>query len=83
LYYWKNKSECDFLIKERKTIVEAIQVCYEISEENKEREINGLAEVMEEFALIEGLIITNDFEGEETIGGKRIIYKPLWKWLLQ
>ena len=83
LYYWKNKSECDFLIKEREKITEAIQVCHEISEENKEREVNGLAEVMEEFDLIEGLIITNDFEGEETISGKRIIYKPLWRWLLQ
>lgn len=83
LYYWKKKSECDFLIKEREKITGAIQVCYEISEENKEREINGLAEVMEEFSLIEGLIITNDFEGEETLMGKRIIYKPFWKWLLQ
>ncbi len=67
----------------REKVIEAIQVCYEISEENKEREINGLIEVMEEFALLEGLIITNDFEGEEKILNKRIIYKPIWKWLLQ
>ncbi|GFO96745.1 putative ATPase AAA+ superfamily [groundwater metagenome] len=82
MYYWKNSSECDFLVKEREKITDAIQVCYELSEKNKEREINGLIEAMEEFKLNEGLIITNDFEGEEALGGKRIIYTPLWKWLL-
>ncbi len=83
VYYWKKISECDFLVKEREKITDAIQVCYEVSKENKKREINGLVEAMDEFKLNEGLIITNDFEGEEVVEGKRIIYTPLWKWLLQ
>jgi|Deesub1362A_J573_1020465.scaffolds.fasta_scaffold00005_385 hypothetical protein len=83
VYYWKNKYECDFLVKEREKIKEAIQVCYEITEENKEREVNGIVEAMEEFKLKEGLVITGDHEGEETIKDKKIVYKPLWKWLLQ
>lgn len=83
VYYWKKISECDFLVKEREKITDAIQVCYEVSKENKKREINGLVEAMDEFKLNEGLIITNDFEGEEVVEGKKIIYTPLWKWLLQ
>ncbi|GEM_PF-1415405 len=48
----------------------------------KERELKGLIIAMEEFKLRGGLIITEDFEGEEKIGGKTIKYIPLWKWLL-
>jgi len=83
VYYWKEKRECDFLVKERSGISEAIQVCYEITDENKEREIGGLLEAMERFDLKKGLIITADFEGEEQHNGKIIRYEPLWKWLLR
>jgi len=48
----------------------------------KEREVNGLVKAMEEFNLKSGLIITEDFEDEEKIENKKIIYVPLWKWLL-
>lgn len=39
-YYWKNKHECDFPVKEGEEIEEAIQVCYDLTEENREREGN-------------------------------------------
>jgi len=81
IYYYKNKGECDFLIKEGKKVTNAIQVSYRIKE-NKEREIKGLLEAMGAFKLKAGLIITEDQEGEEKIKGKKVIYKPLWKWLL-
>ena len=38
---------------------------------------------MEEFKLNKGLIITDDFNGEEIEGDKKIVYKPLWKWFLE
>ena len=38
---------------------------------------------MEEFKLKKGLIITEDYEKEEKIDNKKIIYKPLWEWLLK
>jgi acid stress-induced BolA-like protein IbaG/YrbA len=28
-------------------------------------------------------VITEDFEGEEKVKGKKILYRPLWKWLLE
>ena len=61
-----------------------IQVCWNISDERtKEREVKSLVKSMEEFKIKEGLVITEDFEYEERINGKKIIYKPLWKWLLE
>ena len=42
IFYFKEKKECDFLVKENNKITQAIQVCYKMDEENKEREISGL-----------------------------------------
>jgi predicted AAA+ superfamily ATPase len=81
IYYFKNRGECDFLIKEGQRVVRAIQVSYQIKE-NREREVNGLLEAMDAFKLKEGLIITEDKEEEERIDGRKIVYMPLWKWLL-
>ena len=64
-------------------ILKAIQVCYEITQDNKNREINGIIEVIREFDLEKGLIITGDLERDELVDGMKIHYKPLWKWLLQ
>ncbi len=85
IYYYKDEAgrEVDFIIKEGLQIRELIQVCDDISNmETKDREIKGLVMALEELKLKRGLVITEDFEGEENIKGKEIIFKPLWKWLL-
>lgn len=82
IYYHKDKYECDFIVKEGKEIIQAIQVSYKI-EENKKREIEGLLEAMKKFKLKEGIIITDDIEMEEEIDKKKITYIPLWKWILK
>jgi hypothetical protein len=48
----------------------------------QKREIRSLLEAMDEFALKEGLIITEDDDKELAVDGRKIIFKPLWKWLL-
>ncbi|MFW6282692.1 MAG: ATP-binding protein, partial [Minisyncoccales bacterium] len=58
IFYFKEKRECDFIIKEKNKIKTAIQVCYELNEENPERETNGLLEALEKFGLKKGLILT-------------------------
>lgn len=71
-------------MKECVAIKEAIQVCSDISDiKAKKREIRPLLRAMSEFKLKKGLVITEDFENKEQISGKRIIYKPLWLWLLE
>ncbi len=85
IYYYKDTAgkEVDFVIKEGLKVKELIQVCDDISDmETKERELKGLLRAMDELNLKSGLVITEDFEGEENFKNKEIIYKPLWKWLL-
>lgn len=85
IYYFKDCQgrETDFVLKNDTEIKQLIQVCWDISDfGTKEREIKGLLKGMKEFGLKEGLIITEDLEREEKIGDKKIIYMPLWKWIL-
>jgi hypothetical protein len=82
IFYFQEKNECDFVVKEREGVVLAMQVCYEFNRDNQEREIKGLLEAMNELKLKEGLILTYSQEDKLEVEGKRIIIKPVWKWLL-
>lgn len=84
IYYFKDKGECDFIIKEKQKIIQLIQVCYNIDgPETKKREINSLLEASAKLKCNNLLIITEDLEKQEKINGKKIKYIPLWKWLLE
>ena len=82
IYYYKKKHECDFLIKEKNKVTEAIQVTKNL-DTNYKREINGLLEAIHNFNLKSGTIITNDAEEETIVEEKTIKIIPIWKWLLQ
>ncbi|MDG6229255.1 MAG: ATP-binding protein [Candidatus Thermoplasmatota archaeon] len=82
IYYFSNKNECDFVIKKDNKIVNAIQVCYMLNEENKKREIQGLCEAMDTFQLKTGLLLTNEQEEEILIDNKKIMIIPVWKWMI-
>ena len=82
IYFHKEKHECDFLIKEGIKIIQAIQVTHNLVE-NRKREIDGLLEALNKYKLKEGLILTTDQEEEIVENNKRIIIKPIWKWLLE
>jgi uncharacterized protein len=83
VYYYKKKGECDFVIKEGLKIKEAMQVCYNLNEENEKREINGLVNACKEYKLNEGLLLTYDQEKEIKQDYIKIKIKPVWKWLLE
>ena len=82
VYYYKYKRECDFLIKQKTKIVEAIQVTDVLSAANRERELNGLIAAMESFNLKKGLIITRNQEEKFRSQGREIRVLPIYKWLL-
>lgn len=82
IFYYKNNHECDFLIFENNRIQKAIQVCYNLNDNNKEREIAGLIEAMEEHSC-EGVILTFNKEDELIQNNKKILIKPVWQWLLE
>ena len=85
IYYWKDyqQREVDFVVKDGLNVKQLIQVCYDITDiQAKEREVRSLIRAVGEFKLKEGMIITEDHEGEEVVKGFKIVYVPLWKWLL-
>ena len=59
-------------MKEGFAPAEAIQVCWNLEEERtRKREIKALHGALEEFNLNEGIVITEDTEAAEDIGGKK------------
>jgi predicted AAA+ superfamily ATPase len=85
VFYWKDigQREVDFVVKEGLRVKQLIQVCWDPTDEaTRKRELKGLARAMEGFKLREGLVLTEDFEGEEKINGRRVRFVPLWKWLI-
>ncbi len=84
IYYHKDRYECDFLIKEKLKITQAIQVTLTLKDqETEKRETRGVMEALEKHRLDEGLIITANESKTLTIDGKKIIVKPAPEWLLE
>jgi len=83
IFYFQESNECDFIIREGSKITQAVQVCYEINDNSKEMEINGLLGAMNKFKLKEGLILTHNQHDEFIVKDKKIKVLPVWKWLLE
>lgn len=82
IYYFREKGECDFVVKEKNKVTNAIQVCTEVSQDNLPREVNGLVEALTFFDLEEGIIITMNQEDEIVQNEKNIHLIPAWKWFM-
>jgi len=77
VYYWKNKNEVDFIIKNKDNSLSAVNVSY--TDKTDEREINGLKEFKKKYKKTKELILlTKDLGKKED----EIHFIPLWKWLL-
>lgn len=84
IYYHKAKKECDFIVKHDLKITKAIQVSVTIQNPaTKKRELEGLLDALRTYKLNEGLILTLEEEELIETDGKKIIIKPVWKWLLE
>ncbi|HIH09187.1 MAG TPA: ATP-binding protein [Candidatus Diapherotrites archaeon] len=81
-FYFKDKKECDFIVKNGAQM-EAVQVTYELSQKNMQRETTGLLEAMEKTKTKKGSIITFDQAQEINFEGVKIQAKQAWKWLLE
>ena len=80
-YYRDQSSECDFIVNENNHVAQAIQVTYDMSDENtKSREVKGLLTACKKFHLTEGTIVTYDHEAEITEDGVKIDIIPFYKW---
>lgn len=84
IYYYKDtNSECDFIVNEQNSITQAIQVTYDMSDENtRNREIKGLVNACKNFHLQNGVIVTYDSEEEILHDNMTINLVPFYKWVV-
>jgi len=82
IYYFagKNGSECDFIIKAHDN-PSCIQVCWELTQDNQDREITGLLEAMDFFNLDYGIILTFNCKDIIHAAGKKIDVIPAWEYI--
>ncbi|MEM4261790.1 MAG: ATP-binding protein [Candidatus Diapherotrites archaeon] len=80
-YLTKKGKECDFVV-EKNDKFQIIQVCYQLKENNKQRELDAIFEAMHETKTNEGILLTYDQEETIVKEGKKILIKPVWKWII-
>ena len=77
IYYSQEINECDFITKLNNELT-AYQVCYQLTSENRKRELQGLKKALEKWKINQGYIIT--FQQEEKADDTKIVIMPFWKW---
>ncbi len=85
IYYFKDKAgvECDFILSPNGKPQQAIQVCWDLrDEETKKREVRGLLSCCRFLGLKKSLIITHEEEYELEEKGVQISVLPAVKFLL-
>ncbi|MBI3031947.1 ATP-binding protein [Candidatus Woesearchaeota archaeon] len=83
VFYYTNENECDFITKKGTKITQAIQVCYVLNKDNKEREIAGLIEAMDKFKLKTGIMLTHEQTEDIRMKSKKIQVLPIYKWMVE
>lgn len=84
IFYHKETNECDFVVRDGRKIVQAIQVTISLQDTSvKKRELKGLVEAMELYNLAEGFIVTEAEKETIDSDGKKIHIVPLYEWLEQ
>jgi predicted AAA+ superfamily ATPase len=81
IWYFKGNKECDFICRKDKNTFSAIQVSWQVGQQNEKREVEGLLEAMNQLNLTDGIIITFDQEDKFVKEGKTIRLVPGWKWM--
>jgi len=83
LFYFKNKKECDFIVKDKNEYL-PVQVSYEINNnDTKLRELKGLAVACKYLKTDKGTIITFDQEEELVFQNIKVNIVPVYKYFLQ
>lgn len=83
IYYYKNTGECDFVVTNGGYVEQLVQVCYELNNDNLQRETKGLLDAMNVLNKTSGLILTMDQTDRIQEGNKIIEVLPVWQWLLK
>ncbi|MDP3684655.1 MAG: DUF4143 domain-containing protein, partial [Ignavibacteria bacterium] len=81
IYYFAEKNECDFVEFQQKKLKGLYQVCWQLDQENMDREIAGLTEAMDFFGVNHGHIITLNQTDTFRFDNKTIIAQPFYEWV--
>jgi len=82
VFYFKKDNECDFVTRAATKKLELFQVCFELNEDNKDREINGMLAAMDYTKQKTGTILTLNQTDELEFDKRTIFVKPVWRWIL-
>ena len=80
--YFDADGECDFIVRDRHSVSAAIQACVKLTDESKDREIDGLVKAMEVCSLSSGVIVTENQRDTIAVGKNRIDVLPYWEWAM-
>ena len=83
IYYFSEKKECDFVVFHQKKIHGVYQVCWQLDQENMDREISGLLEAMHYFEIKTAILITINQSDQFIIEDKTIKVQPFYEWAEQ
>ncbi|MEM4195362.1 MAG: ATP-binding protein [Candidatus Anstonellales archaeon] len=79
-HYWRERNnEVDFILEDKKLL--PIEVKYK--DKIRLKELKGLLKFMAKFKIKEALVITEDYAAKEQVNGGKIVFTPLWRWLLE
>jgi predicted AAA+ superfamily ATPase len=77
-YFADRKGECDFIVNPHGKRPVCMQVCYELTTDNMEREIQGLFAALDFFDINEGVIVTRNSRDIIPEKGKTLNVVPAW-----
>jgi predicted AAA+ superfamily ATPase len=82
LFYYGDKYECDFLIRKKPDESELVQVCLELTPDNIDRELNGIAAAMDYSGNTGASIVTLDQKDHLETGGHPVNVIPFHEFAL-
>ena len=85
VYYLSDRSgECDFIVCRGNTVIQAIQVSYDISaKKTRSREIKGLLLAARKTGCSNLLLLTDNENNIVTESGQTIKTQPVYDWCLE
>ena len=81
--YFAGAREVDFLARRDGEKTLPVQVSWELTPANRDREVEGLLEACRVLGLSEGLMLTDDQEEDIKLGAVRISVRAVWRWMLE
>ena len=78
--YFDDEGECDFIVRERHAVRAVVQACVKLTDDCRDREIDGIVEALKFLGLKRGTIVTEDQRDKIVLGGLTIDVIPFWKW---